>query len=214
MRGRGRFDVIWPRRWTGCRATRRISRASSSMAFAGVKIVTLSEGEVTHLHIGLKGTMNALFLKDLADKTRRGQRGRVEMGRSGGGNCYGYTVVRRIDAVGEPVRGERTIDPVEAEVIRRIFRDYAAGKSPKRHRDRAQCRRHLRADRRGVGLQHHQRERQARHRHPQQRALHRAAGLEPPALRQGPGYGQARQARPNPPEGLGDPGGAGAAHRR
>ena len=44
------------------------------MAFGGVRIVTLSEGDVTHLHVGLKGTMNALFLKDLADKTRRGLR--------------------------------------------------------------------------------------------------------------------------------------------
>ncbi len=26
-------------------------------------MLTLSEGEVTHLHVGLKGTMNALFLK-------------------------------------------------------------------------------------------------------------------------------------------------------
>ncbi|MFT8953777.1 MAG: recombinase family protein, partial [Gluconobacter sp.] len=30
------------------------------MSFAGVKIVTLSEGEINHLHIGLTGTMNAL----------------------------------------------------------------------------------------------------------------------------------------------------------
>ena len=29
--------------------------------------------------------MNALFLKDLAAKTRRGLRGRVEAGKSGGG---------------------------------------------------------------------------------------------------------------------------------
>jgi len=36
-----------------------------------VKIVTVSEGEVGDLHIGLKGAMNALYLKDLADKTRR-----------------------------------------------------------------------------------------------------------------------------------------------
>lgn len=55
---------------------------------------TLSEGEITHLHVGLKGTMNALFLKDLADKTRRGLRGRVEDGKSGGGLCYGYDVVK------------------------------------------------------------------------------------------------------------------------
>ncbi|MFP3747674.1 recombinase family protein, partial [Achromobacter sp. SIMBA_011] len=63
------------------------------MTYADVKMFTLSEGEITHLHVGLKGTMNALFLKDLADKTRRGLRGRVEDGKSGGGLCYGYDVV-------------------------------------------------------------------------------------------------------------------------
>jgi hypothetical protein len=73
--------------------------------------------------------MNALFLKDLADKTRRGLRGRVELGKSGGGLCYGYRV-RRATVEGAGT-GEREIVPAEAEVIRRIFRDYSAGLSPK-----------------------------------------------------------------------------------
>ena len=93
--------------------------------------MTLAEGEIGQLHIGLKGTMNALFLKDLADKTRRGLRGRIEAGRSGGGNSYGYDVVRKIGANGEPDAGERTIDAAEAAVIRRIFADYAKGISPR-----------------------------------------------------------------------------------
>lgn len=59
-----------------------------------MRIVTLAEGEISELHVGLKGTMNQLFLKDLAAKTRRGLRGRVEAGLSGGGNSYGYDVVR------------------------------------------------------------------------------------------------------------------------
>jgi hypothetical protein len=42
---------------------------------------------INELHIGLKGTMDALYLKDLADKARRGLRGRVENGKSGGGNA-------------------------------------------------------------------------------------------------------------------------------
>lgn len=54
--------------------------------------------------------MNALFLKDLADKTRRGQRGRVEAGKSGGGNSYGYDVVKKFDSNGEAVRGDRTVN--------------------------------------------------------------------------------------------------------
>ncbi len=62
--------------------------------FAGVRIVTLSEGEVSEMAIGFKGTMGAMYLKDLADKTRRGLEGRVRQGRSGGGNAYGYKVVR------------------------------------------------------------------------------------------------------------------------
>ena len=92
---RGRFDLIL------AEAMDRLSRDQEDiaglfkrMSYSGVKMFTLSEGEVSHLHVGLKGTMNALFLKDLADKTRRGQRGRVEAGKSGGGNSYGYDVVK------------------------------------------------------------------------------------------------------------------------
>jgi site-specific DNA recombinase len=126
-----RFDVVL------AEALDRFSRDQEDTAglfkrltFAGVNIVTLAEGDITHLHVGLKGTMNALFLKDLADKTRRGLRGRVELGKSGGGLCYGYKVTR---ATGDGVAatGGREIVPGEAEVIRRIFRDYAAGLSPK-----------------------------------------------------------------------------------
>ncbi len=129
---RGNFDLVL------AEALDRVSRDQEDVAgvykrltFAGIKIVTLSEGEITHLHVGLKGTMNALFLKDLADKTRRGLRGRVEKGKAGGGLCYGYRVVTKIDMAGEPIRGERAIKPAEATVVRRIFKEFAAGKSPR-----------------------------------------------------------------------------------
>ncbi len=130
---RGGFEVVL------AEALDRISRDQEDvagvfkrMAFADVKLVTLSEGEIGHLHVGLKGTMNALFLKDLADKTRRGLRGRVEAGKSGGGLCYGYDVVKRLNAAGEPIYGERRIDEAEAAIVRRIFTEFAAGVSPRR----------------------------------------------------------------------------------
>jgi site-specific DNA recombinase len=129
----GRFDIVLSE------ALDRLSRDQEDvagifkrMAFASVKIVTLSEGEITHLHVGLKGTMNALFLKDLADKTRRGLRGRVEAGKSGGGLCYGYDVVKQVDSAGEPVCGGRRIVPEAADIVRRIFREFISGVSPRR----------------------------------------------------------------------------------
>ena len=130
---RGKFDVVL------AEALDRLSRDQEDvagvfkrLAFADVKIITLSEGEISHLHVGLKGTMNALFLKDLADKTRRGLRGRVEAGKSGGGLCYGYEVVKRMDAAGEPIYGERRIKPEEADIVRRIFHEFAIGHPPRR----------------------------------------------------------------------------------
>ena len=116
---RGRFDMVL------AEALDRVSRDQEDIAgiykrmrYADVKMFTLSEGEISELHVGLKGTMNALFIKDLADKTRRGLRGRVEDGKSGGGNSYGYNVVKKFDASGEPIRGDRMINAVQAAVRR------------------------------------------------------------------------------------------------
>ena len=117
----------------------RLSRDQEDVAalfkrlrFAGIKIVTLAEGEINELHVGLKGTMNALFLRDLAAKSHRGMRGRVEAGKSGGGLTYGYSVVRAFNADGTPTTGERTIIQTEAAVVLRIFDRYSAGVSPKK----------------------------------------------------------------------------------
>jgi len=101
------------------------------LAHLDIKILTLSEGEVNELHIGLKGTMNALFLKDLAAKVRRGQRGRAEARRAAGGLSYGYSVVRNIGSDGEIERGLREIEPAQAAVIQRIFKEYVSGCSPR-----------------------------------------------------------------------------------
>ncbi len=128
---RGGIDVVL------CEALDRVSRDQADiatiykqLAFRSVAIVTLAEGEISELHVGLKGTMNQIFLKDLAAKTHRGLQGRVEAGRSGGGKAYGFDVVRQLHADGEPIRGERAINPSEAEIVRRIFREFADGASP------------------------------------------------------------------------------------
>ena len=99
------------------------------MRFQGVPIVTVAEGEISELHIGLKGTMSALFIKDLAQKTHRGLEGRVRSGKSAGGVSYGYRVRRELRPDGTVTTGDRDIQPDEAAVVLRIFSDYAAGLS-------------------------------------------------------------------------------------
>ena len=128
----GHFDVVV------AEALDRLSRDQENVAglykqlsFLDVRLFTIAEGDINELQVGLKGTMNALFLKDLAEKTRRGQRGRVEAGKIPGGNSYGYRIVRRLTANGFAATGEREIDPAQAMIVRRIFEEYASGMAPR-----------------------------------------------------------------------------------
>ncbi|WP_270937843.1 recombinase family protein [Falsiroseomonas oryzae] len=128
----GRFGVIL------AEALDRISRDQEHIAgfhkqmqFARVRVVTIAEGDISELHVGLKGTMSALFLKDLAQKTHRGLEGRVRAGRNGGGLCFGYRVRRGLRPDGTPITGELEIEETEAAVVRRVFDGYAAGLSPR-----------------------------------------------------------------------------------
>jgi len=105
--------------------------AGHAPRLGSIASMRMAEGEISELHIGLKVTMGALFLKDLADKTRRGLEGRIRAGRSAGTVPYGYRMVRQLRPDGEIDRGLREADPAEAVVVRRIFAEYAAGRSPR-----------------------------------------------------------------------------------
>ena len=75
----------WPKAWSISRDQEHIAAFYKQTRFAGVRVVTVAEGEITELHIGLKGTMSALFLKDLAQKTHRGLRGGCGLAAARGG---------------------------------------------------------------------------------------------------------------------------------
>jgi site-specific DNA recombinase len=128
----GEFDVLV------AEALDRLSRDQEHIAgmfkqmnFLGVRVVTISEGEINELHVGLKGTMNALFLKDLAAKIKRGQKGRALQGRVTGSLAYGYRVVKKLGSDGNLERGLREVDAEAAKIINRIFRAYTSGRSAK-----------------------------------------------------------------------------------
>jgi hypothetical protein len=112
------------RAWTGCPDLADVALLYKHLSYLGIRLVTVAEGLVNELHVGLKGTMNALYLKDLAQKTHRGLEGRVRSGMSGGGICYGYDLVP-----GQP--GVWKINEAEAAVVVRIFEERAVGRSPR-----------------------------------------------------------------------------------
>lgn len=112
----------------------RISRDQGDIAhfyrkfrYMNIGLETVAEGNINELHIGLKGTMNALYLTDLADKTRRGMIAAVLKGSIPGGKTYGYDLIKRYDDEGEPIRGLREINPAQAKTIQMIFDQYDAG---------------------------------------------------------------------------------------
>lgn len=121
----GKFAVVV------AEALDRISRDQEDLAgihkrlkFAGVDIRTAQDGIAGDIHIGVKGLLGSLYLKDLAQKTKRGQAGVVRDGRHNGGRSYGYRPI-----LGKP--GELEIDEREAKIVRGIFADYLAAKSPR-----------------------------------------------------------------------------------
>lgn len=115
----------------------RISRSLKDIAtiydrlrFHGVTVWTAHEGDIGPLHIGMKGTMNALFLEDMRAKVRRGQQARIEAGFAASSAPYGYRVVRGVvDEKMRNVNGIREIVEEEAQVVRRVYQAFADGKS-------------------------------------------------------------------------------------
>ena len=104
----------------------------NQLKFSEVQLHTLSEGAITEMHVGFKGTMNSMFLEELKRKTHRGLEGRALQGKSAGGKAYGYDIPRIFDDRGEAVTGERVINTAEAAVVQRIFTEYMKGKSPRK----------------------------------------------------------------------------------
>ena len=74
--------------------------------------------------------MDALYLKELSDKTRRGLEGRIRKGRSIGLPPFGYVTVRQLTGTGEMDRGVRALDATKVAIVQRVFEAYAGGASP------------------------------------------------------------------------------------
>ena len=123
-----RFDVII------VEALDRLSRKLAEVAdlhdrltFLGIKLHAVNTGEITPMHAAVLGMIAQAYLKDLGEKTKRGQLGRALKGKIPGGKAYGYDVL----PAGADGAGERSINAAEAAVVRRILELFTAGVSPR-----------------------------------------------------------------------------------
>ena len=106
-----------------------LSQIYDELEYYGIAILTTQYGgPVDDVHLALGATMNAIWMKDLSAKTRRGQVGLIERGRHITGPAYGYRLANRIED-GQIVRGIREIHPETGPVIQKIFELYAGGMS-------------------------------------------------------------------------------------
>ena len=92
--------------------------------FHGIMMLSVHDGEGDTLTLGLRSLVGQLFREDNAKKVRRGLSGRIRAGLSAGGRSYGYRP--------EPgSKGKLLIIDREAEIVRRVFKEYVDGVSPR-----------------------------------------------------------------------------------
>lgn len=95
--------------------------ARKRLDFLDIAIHTAT-GKITKMDGALRALMGEMFLENLALHTRRGLEGVIRDGRHAGGRAYGYRA--------KPgCAGELEIVADEAEIVRRIFAEYIAGRN-------------------------------------------------------------------------------------
>jgi site-specific DNA recombinase len=95
--------------------------ARKRFEFLGITVHTAT-GKVGKLDGALRALMGEMFVENLVLHTRRGMEAVLRDGRRAGGKAYGYQTV-----AGRP--GELAIVEDQANVVRRIFKEFAAGRT-------------------------------------------------------------------------------------
>lgn len=114
----------------------RLSRSAADMHMlaqtieeAGAVLVTVAGGVMDDLQLGFKAIQNQQYVRQTAQKTRRGQELAVEQGRISGSLTYGHRKVQKFDERGKPINGLRELDKAQSEVVLWIFEEYVSGRS-------------------------------------------------------------------------------------
>ena len=112
----------------------------AQLHFHGVSVISVADGLDTNdkeskLAIQIRGIFNELQLDDLRKKTLRGQKGQKQRGFFVGESTYGFRSIpfgeTRMDKKGRlrPEGYKMEINPGEAAIVLRIFREFSEGRS-------------------------------------------------------------------------------------
>lgn len=128
----GRCDVFL------CLTLDRLSRDLEHSAkilkllhFHDVELWTVQGGSpVSAIELGIRAVLSQETIEQTRYRTREGMKTVAKGGRVPGGLCFGYRVIREIDAEGNMVRGLRAIHEREAETVVTIFEEFSKGLTP------------------------------------------------------------------------------------
>ena len=92
-----------------------------------IPIITVMDGRIQRVHVGLGGMMNAMHVEQLAHRVKRGQAGNIRQGKAASGCAYGYKI-KYLNDQGVPERGLQEIYPEHARIVQRIYDEFCSGK--------------------------------------------------------------------------------------
>lgn len=104
-------------------------RIAKELEELDIVLCTVVGGVVTDIELAFKSVQHQQFIKQNAEKSKRGQELAVSQGRMSGSVAYGYRKVVAADALGNPINGLREKDPDRAAMVERIHQDFDAGKT-------------------------------------------------------------------------------------
>ncbi|MBO9194851.1 recombinase family protein [Rhizobium sp. 16-449-1b] len=130
---RERIDVVL------CVTVDRLSRDTEHSAkilkelrYRDADIWTVHAGTpVTDLEMALRAALSHELVEQIRYRTREGMKTAVRKGQASTCLAYGYKLSQQRDGTGDRIKGLREIDPEKAEIVRRIYRLYADGMSPR-----------------------------------------------------------------------------------
>jgi len=94
-----------------------------------IVLCTVSGGVVSDIELAFKAVQNQQFIKQNVQKSKRGQELAISQGRMSGSVAYGYRKIAKFNENGEPVNGLREPDPEKAEIVKRIHKEFDAGRT-------------------------------------------------------------------------------------